>query len=154
MTTERRAGRHEGSPASWRGRPRRGSWVWGLLFSGAVAILLGLAGVSSVHGLRDNGRTASGEVVDVATFRGAYTYTLRFAIEDGTVVTCETGDVLGEPAMGDTLPVLYDREAPDVNCQGADYGTDLTAPVLFVVGGALMLLTGSYAGFLRRSARP
>jgi len=114
-----------------------------LLLTGAVALLLGLAGLSSVQGLRDHGVNTTAEVVDVSSVKGGFSYTLRYVLEDGSMVSCETEDVLGRPARGATVPVLYDREAPDVNCQSAAYGTDLTAPAIMIIAGVVMLGTAA-----------
>lgn len=140
MRTERRPGRHAGAPGP---RPGRLSGFWVLLLIGVVGVLLGLAGLSSVQGLRDHGVRTSAEVLDIASVKGGYSYILRYGLENGTVVNCETEDVLGRPARGAALQVLYDRELPDVNCQSADYGTDLTAPVVMIIAGVVMMVSAA-----------
>lgn len=143
----RRIGRHAGSVrpiTNW-------GWIGGLLLGGVLAVLLGVGGVVSVQGLSDNGVRASAEVVEVTSAgRSGYNYTLRYALEDGTVVSCETGDVLGRPTLGDTVRVLYDRQAPDMNCQSADYGTDMALPIIFIVGGAVMLVVAGVGNIRSR----
>jgi len=121
-----------------------------LASGGVLALLLGHAGFSSVQGLRSNGVTTRAEIVDVTRVRSAFSYSLRYALEDGTVVTCSTEDVLGEPAKGDTIHVLYERDNPDVNCQSADYGTGFEAPIAVSVGGGVMIAAAGGLYLVRR----
>ena len=123
----------------------------GLVLGGVVALLFGFAGFSSVQGLRTNGVTTEAEVVDVTPVKSASRYSLRYVLKDGTAVTCSTEDVLGEPAQGDTIQVLYDREYPDVNCQSADYGTGFEEPITFTVGGSAMIAAAVGLYFFRRA---
>jgi hypothetical protein len=128
----------------------RQQWVLGLAVGGVLALLLGLAGFSSVQGLRNDGVTARAEILDVTRVKSAFSYSLRYALEDGTVVTCSTGDVLGEPEKGDTILVLYERGYPDVNCQSADYGTSFEAPIAVTVGGGVMIAAAVGLYLVRR----
>lgn len=121
-----------------------------MALGGVLALLLGLAGFSSVQGLRNNGVITRAEVVDVTRVKSAFSYSLLYVLEDGTVVTCSTEDVLGKPAKGDTIQVLYEREYPDVNCQSADYGTSFTAPVAVTVGGGVMTAAAAGLYLVRR----
>lgn len=121
-----------------------------MALGGVLALLLGLAGFSSVQGLRNNGVITRAEVVEVTRVKSAFSYTLRYGLEDGTVVTCSTEDVLGEPAKGDTIQVLYEREYPDANCQSADYGTGFEAPLTFTVGGGVMIVAAVGLYLVRR----
>ncbi len=139
MSSEPPRGRHRGAPYRQAAPPGGQKWVLGLALGGVLGLLLGLAGFSSVQGLRDNGVTVRAEVVDVTRVRSASSYSLRYVLEDGTAVTCSTEDVLGEPAKGDTIQVLYERDYPDVNCQSADYGTGFEAPIAITVGGGVMI---------------
>ncbi len=125
-------------------------WILGLALGGVLALLFGFAGFSSVQGLRTNGVTTEAEVVDVTRVKSAFSYSLRHVLEDGTVVTCSTENVLGEPAQGDTIQVLYEPEYPDVNCQSADYGTGFEAPITFTVGGSAMIATAVGLHLFRR----
>lgn len=111
-----------------------------MALAGLLALLLGLAGFSSVQGLRSSGVITRAEVVEVTRVKPAFSYTLRYVLEDGTAVTCSTEDVLGERTKGDTIQVLYEREYPDVDCQSADYGTGFEAPFTFTVGGGVMIV--------------
>ena len=139
VSSEPRHGRHRGTPYRRTTPPVGQQWVLGLALGGVLALLLGLAGFSSVQGLRENGVTTEAEVVDVTRVKSAFSYSLRYALEDGTVITCSTEDVLGEPAQGDTIRVLYERGYADVNCQSADYGTGFEAPITFTVGGGAVI---------------
>ncbi len=115
-----------------------------------LGLLLGFAGFSSVQGLRDNGVTTRAEVVDVTRVKSAFNYSLRYVLPDGTAVTCSTEDVLGEPAKGDTIQVLYERDYPGVNCQSADYGTSFEGPIAITAIGGVMSVTSLGLYLVRR----
>ena len=150
VRSEPRHGRHRGTPYRRTAPPVGQQWVLGLALGGVLALLLGLAGFSSVQGLRNNGVITRAKVVEVTRVKSAFSYSLRYVIENGRVVTCSTEDVLGKPAKGDTIQVLYEREYPDVNCQTADYGTGFAAPVAGTVGGGVMIAAAVGLYLVRR----
>lgn len=127
-----------------------GRWIVGLALGAGLSLLFGLGGFSTVQGLRDNGVTTTARVQEVTHFKGASTYFLRYALENGSEATCSTGDVLGEPQRGDTIQIMYDRQDPGINCQSASYGTDLTEAVVFTAAGGAMLLAAVTAYFFAR----
>lgn len=145
-------GRHRGAPYRRTAPPGGQKSVLGLALGGMLGLLLGLAGFSSVQGLRDNGVTTQAEVVDVTRVKSAFSYSLRYVLPDGTAVSCSTQDVLGGPAKGDTVQVLYERDYPDVNCQSADYGTGFEGPVAFTAMGGVMMATSLGLYIFRRRA--
>lgn len=121
------------------------------MLGGVLAVLMGSAGFISVQGLRDDGVTTEAEVVNITRIKSAVSYSLRYVLKDGSELTCSTEDVLGEPAEGDRIQVLYERGYADVNCQSADYGTGFGEPITFTAAGSAMIVAAGGFYLLQRS---
>src|SRR5690349_14044027 len=90
----------------------------------------------SATSLDQHGRPATAEVLDVWTSRnGADTARVRFTTEDGQTITTTTRkDELVDPppAVGSTIPIVYDPASPRAAVRDPRAPRDDTAPALLV----------------------
>jgi hypothetical protein len=134
------------------------------LVAASVALVLALGATAFWWGgglLDGRGEPADAQVLALEEGRrGVVTATVRFETADGRTITTRTRPdelVVPPPAIGETIPIVYDPEDPEASVRDPRARDGVTGPgALAAVGvcaaGALVVLVGRW--WRTRGTRP
>lgn len=121
---------------------------------GALVVIAILLNWRNNAALDERGRPAAAQVVYVST-RGHWA-TVRFTSADGRTITTTTSNgelVDPPPAVGSTIPIIYDSDNPQAKVRDPRASRDSPMSSVVVAGAGVALLGALVVQFVRRRTR-